>query len=223
MISDSVCDDDAPVVDAPATLSDAVHAKLVGATAHGVLNPFLCPRHTSLILSLIKSSPAPTMLLTKLISAAVLLLALPATAAESRQLDARLNPADRRELLVPQRRDAPAPRREVARQAPDMVTTCGTPQFKGQLQALQCTLGSNGAGKFGDLLATLSTTAGGCNYVYPLVTKAMTVLAPQDSAMTTELVGDFTCNPGLLQQYVSEEEGGEAGKTRKADRTLNAH
>ncbi|WOO81274.1 uncharacterized protein LOC62_03G004803 [Vanrija pseudolonga] len=144
------------------------------------------------------------MLLTKLISAA-LLLALPAAAAtESRQLDARLNAADRRELLVPQRRDAPArPKANAARQAPDMVTTCGTPQFKGQLQALQCTLGSNGAGKFGDLLGTLSTTAGGCNYVYPLVTKAMTVLAPQDSAMTPELVGDFTCNPGLLQQYYS--------------------
>ncbi|KAL1411326.1 hypothetical protein Q8F55_002277 [Vanrija albida] len=125
------------------------------------------------------------MLLGKLLATA-LLLVLPAAAA----------PANPRDLDAAGLHRGDSPRRAAPPPNP-----CTTPQFKGQLQALQCTLGAHGAGKFGALLGTLASTS--CSAVYPLVTGAQTVLAPQDSAVTPALVGQFTANPALLGQYYS--------------------
>ncbi|WOO81273.1 uncharacterized protein LOC62_03G004802 [Vanrija pseudolonga] len=87
--------------------------------------------------------------------------------------------------------------------APYHLGKCATPDFNHQLFALSATLGGNGASLFPHLLIQLSATKDGCKAVYPLVTEAKTILAPQDSAMTADLVAEFTANPSLLGEYYS--------------------
>ncbi|WOO81276.1 uncharacterized protein LOC62_03G004805 [Vanrija pseudolonga] len=86
----------------------------------------------------------------------------------------------------------------------DVGATCGTPEFTAQLSALTSTLNSNGAGNFGTLVLTaLAQTQQGCAFVFPLVTDGKTILAPEDSACTPDLVSQFTADPSLLLLYFS--------------------
>lgn len=80
---------------------------------------------------------------------------------------------------------------------------CATPDFNHQLDALSATLGANGASLFPHLLTQLSATKAGCKAVYPLVTEAKTILAPQDSAVTADFISSLTADPRLVGEYVS--------------------